>query len=141
MHNTGGMETIQQDNAYHVNEAEWSPNEHGGAPHIAYTLWIPREGTAVWCNELWERSWHANLADDRYVGIALQGDGRTNDPTPTQKASLKYLINTWLPAHGVTVNEVYGHCEVGAQGPGPNLGTATICPGAGYLKYVQELRG
>lgn len=158
IHNTGGSEDILADNLYHMRQAVWVPGDPTvHAPHIAYTYWIPRdpagffglhdfsgpvpEVLAIKCNKLNERSWHANLANDYYVGIALQGNGEKDSFSPQQVIALNYLIDTELPSLGVNVRELWGHGELDKiYGGGEALGNNTICPGVYGIQLVKSLR-
>ncbi len=161
IHNTGGQEDIQADNDYHRFKAVWDkddPNVH--APHIAYHLWLPYDPVAflskhglesdsispsvvVWCNHLWERSWHATNANDVCVGIALQLDGESQEPSEAQKTGVSWLIDEFLPDQGVVIprKRVWGHGECSkVYGGGPDWGNNTVCPGKYVLPWVREFR-
>lgn len=160
VHNTGGYEDITLDNDYHRISADWDPQEAGvqHAPHVAYHLWIPREGTAwlrgngiagvgpvvVWCNYLWEAAWHARGANQSCVGIALQGDGEAKDASDDQKAALRWVLDELLPRESVPVarERVWGHGETpSVWGGGPDWGNVTVCPGRMILPLIWALRG
>ncbi len=162
VHNTGGDEDITADNDYHRFSADWDPQEPGvqHAPHIAYGFWLPYDPVAfltrhkvaftgtpssvvVQCNKLWERTWHAMLANDSCVGVALQVDGEKRAMSEAQMGGLRWLFEHFLPTQGVTVpwSRVWGHGECPkAWGGGPSWNNNTICPGHYVLPQVRNLR-
>lgn len=161
IHNTGGNTDILADNRYHRLEAIWDAHDRGvRAPHIAYHYWVPfdpddfltrhnisREikvkSVVVWCNHLWERSWHGNLANDAAVGIAAQLNGEVRPLSDAQKRGIMWILNGHLPSQGVKIPRwrVWGHGETPAvHGGGPEWGNRTVCPGKYVLKWVRALR-
>jgi hypothetical protein len=141
VHNTGGDESLERDNEYHRFEADWGDGLH--APHIAYHIWVGRDGRVVLCNYLWEASWHARYANESCVGIAFQGDGEESPLSREQLSRLRWLVETYLPTQGVTVpwSSVWGHGECpNAWGGGPDWGNNTVCPGRMVLPQIKALR-
>ncbi|MCL5960727.1 MAG: peptidoglycan recognition protein family protein [Chloroflexi bacterium] len=131
IHNSGSDADIQSNNDYHRGDSF-------GAPHLAYTFRIDREGTVVWANELWEASWHAKDANDEGLGICLQGNLELTQPAPAQLEALQWLLEVKLPGLGVDLSreKVYGHGEPVLRRYGNN----TICPGKNMLRRIVDYR-
>ena len=158
VHNTGGFTTIEADNVYHINK-DW---DGARAPHIAYHLWVPfdhrgflraygvefdeanpPDAVVVWCNHLWERTWHGTKANDSCIGLACQVDGEAYGLSDGQQLAVRWTVDEWLPSQGIAIpwSHVWGHGETPkVYGGGPDWANNTVCPGRQVLPQIEAMR-
>lgn len=86
-HYTGGPASFVSDANFHVNSGYLSP---GGAPALAYTLGIDKDGTLFVFNEWRSVTWHCDGGKNTAtLGIVFRGGAE--GPTLAQKKTLKWL--------------------------------------------------
>lgn len=137
VHHAAGTDTVQGINTYHTQVKNWAdPGEAGviHAPHIAYHFFIHLDGTITWCNQLWERVWHATNANDTALGVCLNGNCDVLPPRPAQLEALAWLLARLLSWRGLAHRAIWGHGEL------TQFGNATSCPGRFLLPTIQAWR-
>lgn len=109
-----------------------------GAGDLGYHFVIDR------CGRIWEGrslSWqgaHAGngAANAGNIGIVLLGNFDIQEPTPSQLASLRQLLQNLCQRYNVRPENIYGHDEVKSQyGLSP-----TRCPGRSLSAWVRSYR-
>ena len=102
--------------------ARWhiDPKGYLKSPRIAYHFCIEPDGTIYQTNKLTSIGWHTINANATGIGIVLNGNFETEQPSEAQKKSLKNLIK-YLNDKFKKKLPVYGHREI--------PGNATACPG------------
>ena len=127
-------------NAYHIgNDSHLKPGV--GAPHIAYTYTIEKDGTIFQCNPDTALTWHTKGQNTKSLSVCLIGDfsGRAENgsayigktkPSKPQLQSLNYLLNRLLTRYELTHSDVYGHCDFGKP----------ACPGNKVQTWIEKWR-
>ncbi|PLX06010.1 MAG: hypothetical protein C0596_16080 [Marinilabiliales bacterium] len=102
--------------------ARWhiNPNGYLKAPRIAYHFCIEPDGKIYQTNKLTSIGWHTINGNFTGIGIVLNGNFETENPSNAQVKSLKELIKYLNGKLGKKL-VVYGHKEI--------PGNATACPG------------
>jgi hypothetical protein len=125
-------------NAYHISkESHLKPGI--GAPHIAYTYTVEKDGTIYQCNLDTALTWHTRGQNTKSIGICLIGDfnGRANggegyigktSPSKPQLQSLNYLLNRLMSRYELQQSNVYGHCDFGKP----------ACPGNKVQTWLEQ---
>jgi hypothetical protein len=86
-HYTGGPASFQSDAGFHVNSDYL---DQGGAPAIAYTLGIDKDGTIFVFNPWNAITWHCDGGKNT-VTLGIVFRGAAEGPTLAQRRSLKWL--------------------------------------------------
>ncbi len=107
-------------NAFDFARWHMDPNGRLNAPRIAYHFCVDPDGKVYQTNKLTSMSWHTINANATGIGIVLNGNFETEQPTNAQLKSLKNLIR-YLNNKLKKKLPVYGHKEI--------PGNSTACPG------------
>ena len=100
--------------------ANWEMNGSMKAPAICYHFVIPMSGGIQQTNLLTARSWHSGNANTSTIGICLDGNFETEQPTDEQIRDLNWLTNYMKQVLNRDLI-IKGHREW--------KGNATACPG------------
>lgn len=132
---------------YHVRPGPQNHLTKKGAPTLAYSDFITKDGTIYHCVDYSAVTYHAGLYNKKSIGVVLAFRGQTNQPpTPAQyEALMKQLVVLCL-YFKVLPKKVIGHREV--PGMFTILGNGSkkykkSCPGLGINLSVMrhELTG
>lgn len=114
-HYTGGLGSLANDAAYHVNGQGWR--------NLSYHFAVDRDGTLYWSNDCDDLTWHARGFNTKGIGISFVGND--DGPTDAQKRTLKWFIDgafsTGIPFLGVPKLEkgtVHGDSPYSTSCPG-----------------------
>lgn len=118
-----------------------------GFPGAPYHLWVPYlpvrddEGRLVvfrLCEDEY-RAWHTgDVANDRGVGLCLQGRLTKSGPSPAQAEALEALIPWASARYGLpwaSIREWLGYHSIGARWGGRNK---AACPGAATERWLRD---
>lgn len=135
-HYTGGPASFLADAGFHVNSGYLSP---GGAPAIAYTLGIDKDGTLFVFNNWWEVTWHCDGGHNTdTLGIVFRG--ASEGPTLPQKQTLKWL---WKQIANGTFQPVKGEAKWPRLIPSTTHRhvNSTFCPGVKGEAFYRSISG
>lgn len=130
---------------YHQRK-DWGGGAH--APTVAYHFMIGRSGTIYWCNDIEDRTWHANYANDIALSVCLHGNLTTQEPSQAQINALRDFLKELCEQHPefpADHNDVYGHGELKGKtlalsyGMWTDFGNYTQCAGSATA-LCQEFR-
>jgi hypothetical protein len=135
-HYTGGPASFQSDAHFHVTSDYLTK---GGAPAIAYTLGVDKDGTLFVFNDWQSITWHCDGGrNTATLGIVFRG--AAEGPSAAQKATLRWL---WKNLSGGTFQPIVG----GAPWPKIVPSTthrhvnATTCPGESGEAFYRQISG
>lgn len=106
-----------------------------GWSDIGYHYGIGADGTLHYGRDPERIGAHAAGANADTLGVAFIADLRIRPPTPDQLDALERLLRQLMDVHGLTIEDVRGHREVGT--------TSTVCPGMDpeVLREAMRQRG
>lgn len=107
---------------FHIESQQLSKT---GAPSIAYTDFIDKQGTLYHCNSYSDITWHAGSYNTKSIGVVLAYPGTKKDyPTTVMMDTLEtHLTYLCIYLH-IDPRNVIGHREIKGvtkNCPGPNL--------------------
>lgn len=116
-----------------IDFARWHMDPAGRlkAPAICYHFAIEPDGAIYQVNSLESIAWHAGNSNGYSIGVELNGNFETEQPTDAQLHSLRWLV-AQLEAKLARTLELKGHKEL--------PGNATACPGKNMMSRKSEWR-
>lgn len=101
-------------------------------PGHAYTNQIQPDGTIYQTNAVTTISYHANVHNDMWLGILVNGHFDVEEPTPEAVSATRFLVWHYRQLYGQHL-EVAGHGEMSHQ--------TTQCPGRHLKRHLPHING
>jgi hypothetical protein len=112
-------------NQWHKERFTGWTDPNGNIIYCGYNFLIRRNGIVEIGRPEGVEGAHCIRHNSDSIGICWIGD---KCMTMEQKQSIKVLVNSLLLKYGLTVNEVYGHCEFNTHKTCPNFNSITTFP-------------